>query len=73
MKLVGTNPEKKIETDITYDVDNKRSDVTIDIYNMYPWLRKVCIKNHLISDEEVRFDLDFGENCDRDYKIQVSK
>ncbi|KAL9951821.1 hypothetical protein ACROYT_G044556 [Oculina patagonica] len=70
MKLVGTNPEKKIETDITYDVDNKRSDVTFDIYNMYPWLRKVCIKNHVISDEDVRFYLDFGENCDRDYRIQ---
>lgn len=72
MKLVGTNPEKKIETDITYDVDNKQTDFTIDIYNMYPWLRKVCIMSHVLTGQEIRFNLNFGENCE-DYKFQVSK
>lgn len=69
MKLVGTNPEKKIETDIKYDVDNKKTDFTIDMYNMYPWLRKVCINSHVITSQEIRFNLSFGEDCE-DYKFQ---
>ena len=70
MKLVGTNPEKKIETDIKYDVNNKKTDFTVDMYNMYPWLRKVCINSHVIISQEIRFNLSFGQDCE-DYKFQV--
>ena len=72
MKLVGTNPEKKVETDITYDIDNKKTDITLDMHNMYPWLRKVCINSHVISGQEIRFNLNFGEHCE-DYMFQVSR
>ncbi|KAJ7321411.1 hypothetical protein OS493_034984 [Desmophyllum pertusum] len=30
---------------------------------MHPWLRKVCITNHVINNDEMRLDLKFGENC----------
>ncbi|CAH3156874.1 unnamed protein product [Pocillopora meandrina] len=69
--LQGTNPEKKIEADVSYDVDNQRTDVTVDIHNMYPWLRKVCIVNQVTSNDEVEFDLRFGENCLNDYEVQT--
>ena len=75
MYFEGTNPEKKLETDIKYDVTNQQTDVTIDIYNMHPWLRKVCITNHVINNDEMRLDLKFGENCigyDQ-YRVQVRK
>lgn len=39
---------------------------------MYPWLRKVCIVNQVTSNDEVEFDLRFGENCLNDYEVQVS-
>ena len=68
---MGTTPEKKIETRITYDVNNMQTDVTVDMHNMLPWLRKVCITSHVISGAEARFHLKFGEDCQQ-YRIQVS-
>lgn len=38
MKFVGISLEKKIEVDIKYDVNNKKIDFIIDMYNMYLWL-----------------------------------
>lgn len=69
--LQGTNPEKKIEADVDYNVDNQRTDVTVDIHNMYPWLKKVCIINQVTSDNVMEFDLRFGENCLSDYEVQT--
>ena len=71
VSLVGTTPEKKIETRITHDVNNMQTDVTVDMHNMLPWLRKVCITSHVISGAEARFHLKFGEDCQQ-YRIQVS-
>ena len=71
MYLLGTKPEKKVEARISYDVINKKSDVIVDVHNMLPWLKKVCITSHVIKDDEAWFYLKFGENCSQ-YQVQVS-
>lgn len=72
MYLSGTSPEKKIESKITYDVNNKKANLTFDLLNMLPWLQRICIASHVISDEKATFDLQFGENCE-EYQSQVSE
>ena len=72
MTLVGTTPEKKVETRITHDVNTMETNINIDMHNMLPWLREVCITSHVISGTEARFFLKFGENCQQ-YRIQVSE
>lgn len=72
MYLSGTSPEKKIESKITYDVNNKKTNLTFDLLNMLPWLQRICIASHVISDEKATFDLEFGENCE-EYQSQVSE
>ncbi|XP_074612059.1 vitellogenin-2-like isoform X3 [Acropora palmata] len=70
MYLSGTSPEKKIESKITYDVNNKKTNLTFDLLNMLPWLQRICIASHVISDEKATFDLQFGENCE-EYQSQT--
>ena len=72
MYLPGTSPEKKIESNITYDVNNKNTNLTFDLLNMLPWLQRICIASHVISDEKATFDLEFGETCE-EYQSQVSE
>lgn len=71
MYLLGTKPEKKVEARISYDVINKKSDIIVDVHNMLPWLKKVCITSHVIKDDEAWFYLKFGKNCS-EYQVRVS-
>lgn len=70
--MPGTSPEKKIESKITYDVNNKKTNLTFDLLNMLPWLQRICIASHVIGDENVTFDLEFGKNCE-EYQSKVSE
>lgn len=70
MNLLGTNPEKKIESQITYDVNNKKTNISFDLLNMLPWLRRVCITSHVISDANATFNLEFGKSCG-EYKMET--
>ncbi|CAH3178702.1 unnamed protein product, partial [Porites lobata] len=69
MYLLGTKPEKKVEARISYDVINKKSDIIVDVHNMLPWLKKVCITSHVIKDDEAWFYLKFGKNCS-EYQVR---